>query len=156
MADGFTDDDSQETGGSLRTKLEAALAESKTLKDELGAMKAEKLIRDKGFSLVEADDLKGVDADKLEAKAAEVQAQKAEAQRVLIRDVLGRRHGVEGDELERLVDEYVGEGPAADTDVDRFRASTSVAGKPAPKVNVDKLDPFEKIKYAVDNPRKRS
>src|SRR5215207_867383 len=154
MADGFTDDDGQETGGSLRTKLEAALSELKSMRDENGAMKAEKIIRDKGYKLLTPEDLKGVDPKELESEAEKRFAAKKEAQRLLAKDLLGRRHGVEGDELDRLVDEYMGEsdGPA---DIDRFRESVSVGGSPAPRVNPDKLDPFEKIQHALETSGKR-
>jgi len=120
-------------GGALRQKLEEAIAENRSLRRENSTLKAGTLLQDKGFDLVKPEDLADVAEKDLEVKAEELQKQRSEEQRDLVRSLLSRQ-GFEGDELEAAVDGMI--SPAADDQTaqtfERMSAAASAPGLPDP------------------------
>lgn len=107
MADVQDDTTGTETGGSLRTKLESALATNASLTETLVSYKAKDVIQAKRLKHVTPEDFKGVKLDEIEAKADELEVAKAaDAERVL-RSVLASK-GLEGDELEAEIAQLLG------------------------------------------------
>src|SRR5690606_40552836 len=96
-------------GGTLRRKLEEALAENRGVSEAGVTAKAEKVISEHGKRLVKTEDVKGVAPDEVEAKVKEIAERRLQERRDVIRDVLRARDGLEGDELEAAVDEFLGD-----------------------------------------------
>ena len=87
-----TDGDSQETeesGSSLRNKLEEALAANKSLSSQVSAMTAEKVIGDNGYDLVSVEDLAGVDPDGIAEKAESLQQERLDLTTKVLQGRLG-------------------------------------------------------------------
>ena len=87
-----TDDDSrepEESGSTLRTKLEEALAANKELSTRVSAMTADKVISDNGYDLVSADDLAGVSPDDIAEKAEALQQERLELTAKVLQGRLG-------------------------------------------------------------------
>lgn len=95
-----------EGGRGLRQRLEAALAENRTLSDENVGLKSLKVIEEHGLSLVKPEDLAGVAAGELEEKARQIQEDRVEQQRQLARSVFEQK-GLSGDELDAAVDDFL-------------------------------------------------
>jgi hypothetical protein len=98
-------------GGTLRKKLEEAISENQSLSQEVVTLKAGTVIEEHGLSLVEPDDLKGVAPDQLETKAKELHKQRYEARVDTVKSVLAER-GLEGDELDAAVKDFIGAVPS--------------------------------------------
>lgn len=94
-------------GGTLRRKLEEAIAQNRDLEREAATFRAEKAIEAHGSDLVKPEDLMGVSKDGLEAKVQELHEQRLDTQKETVRTVLAKR-GLEGDELEAAVEEFLG------------------------------------------------
>jgi len=139
MPDEFDDDESEnESGSSLRKKLERALKENRTLKGDVASLRAEKLISEKGLSLIKPEDLQGVDPEELEEKALALHKEREDSQLDGIRTVF-RRKGLDGDDLERAVNEFVGVGEERDEALGRVRSTSSLTGTPVKLVNPENL-----------------
>lgn len=114
--------DDEESGSSLRRKLESTLAQNKELTERVATFEAARVISDNGFDLVNPDELKGVALDELEARAKAMQEERVEvAQRFL-----SERLGVAEDQVSALL-----AGDTASKDAfDRVRKANSVSGEP--------------------------
>ena len=93
-------------GSTLRKKLEQALEENKNLAQENATFKATDVIGKHGFSLVKPEDLSGVAADQIEAKAKELQEQREGERTEMVRSVLQGK-GLEGPELDKAVEDFL-------------------------------------------------
>lgn len=143
-------DENDEQGGEdakgLRKQLEAVLAQNRTLT-------IEKVLREHELPLVKAEDLAGVkDLDKIEERAKAIQTERVQLQETLVRDIF-RRKGIEGDDLEAMVKEFVGtQPPTADEDaeaLERARALRSSTSGPAPLVNPENVHGRDAIAMGV-------
>lgn len=94
-------------GGSLRKKLEEALAENKRLAQRVAASEAARVIAEHGYSLVKPEDLAGVPLDQIEEKAKELQESAEAEKREVVKSVLAELSGLEGSALDEAVDEFV-------------------------------------------------
>ncbi len=114
--------DDEESGSSLRRKLESTLAQNKELTEQVATFKATQVISDNGFDLVNPTDLTGVPLDELEARAKALQEERVEvAQRFL-----SERLGVAEDQVTALL-----AGDTASKEAfDRVRKTNSVSGEP--------------------------
>ena len=82
---------SEESGSTLRTRLEEALKANKELGDANKALSAEVVITRSGLTLVKPADLAGVETDQLAAKAAEIEATRtAEREQMFIAEAARR------------------------------------------------------------------
>lgn len=145
----------KEGGKGLRQKLEAALQEGRRLQGVATSAEATRVIGEKGYDLVSADDLKGVALDEIEVKAAELQEQKSAARADVVKSILAGK-GLAGDELDQAVEEFLG-SPAPDEQggfgnvIEAARAD----GKPAPAVDPTKLHGTAAIEYGLAQQAKR-
>jgi hypothetical protein len=127
--DEYESEDTHESGGSLRAKLEQSLKSGAELAAEVAKYRAKDLISDKGLHYVTPEDLAGVGLNELEAKALELEGKKKEQQEAAIRSAF-KNKGLDGDELDRAVQELLGP-PSNDTAaVDRIRQVGKIQGLP--------------------------
>ncbi len=148
MPDDFTDDELANASGSvLRQKLEQALKENRTLKGDVASLRAERLISEKGLSLIKPEDLQGVDPDELEVKALALHKEREDQQLDGIRTVF-RRKGLDGDDLEKAVADFVGPEAEHDEALGRIRSTSSLAGAPVKLVNPENLHGEDLLKFA--------
>jgi hypothetical protein len=138
----------REGGTGLRKFAEAAQADWRKTQVELTNLKAERLIQEHGYHLVTAEDLAGVPLSDLESRAEAVEAEKLESQRALARDMLARK-GIEGDELDRAVDELLAPTPDNDKARQRAAAASRAGGVPTPLVDVTQLHGVEAIRHGL-------
>jgi len=142
------DIDPNATGGQLRTQLENTLSENRTMRDELLGLKAEKIIATKGYSgTLKPEDLKGVALDQLEAKADELHTARLSDLTNLATERFTAQ-GYQGQELERMVTEFVQGKPTTHPDAaatNRARATGAAVGTPPPIVNPDGLSARQKM-----------
>lgn len=133
MPEGQDQDDLNESGSALRSKLESALAEKASMAAQLAELKAKDVIREQGLALVKVDDLKGLKADEIEAKAAALQEERAALQRELVKDAL-QKQGLEGDVLEERLTAFLagdsGTGAQAPAAVEGISQLSRVGGNP--------------------------
>lgn len=109
-------------GGTLRRKLEEALAENKTLSGTLATFVAQKAVEEHGAGLIKPEDLAGVPADQVETKAKELVAQRQAQRTEVIRSVMAER-GLEGSELDSAVEEFLAGNPAPAPSAEEDRES---------------------------------
>lgn len=102
MADDL-DESESETGGSLRSKLEASVKANKQLADKLRTFEAKELIAAKGYKYVTAEDAAGVELDELPTKLAEIEKQKLATRESVLRDVLKGQGHEDGERLDEAV-----------------------------------------------------
>lgn len=95
------DEDGEEdlTPKGLRKKLEDTLGQLREVTGQLQLERAAGIIKDKGFTLVKPEDLKGVSLEELEKKAEAVQAERNASKLEVIKDVL-RGRGVAEESLD--------------------------------------------------------
>lgn len=127
--DGDEGDNEQEDGKTLRRKLEAALVENRKLK-------AEQVLATGTYGLVKPDDLAKVEPDKVEEVAKKLQEEREGIQKSLIRETFAKR-GLEGEELDAAVAEFLSE-PASDEDKVDTIAQVTRQGGSRPPVGVNK------------------
>jgi hypothetical protein len=144
------DEESNESGGQLRKKLEDALKKSSELSQQLAVFQAEKLVVEKGFTTVKAEELKGVELDKLESTAAALHADRLKLQDDLLRDAFVRQ-GYEGDALEHQLAFATGReaGGAAAAALSNARNLGRLDSTPVPAVDVRALSPLAKIEAGL-------
>lgn len=112
----------QESGGSLREKLEQALAANATITSELVSYKAKDLISANGYKHVTVEDLQGVSLGEIEAKAGEIETQKAAQAEAVLKTVLGSKLGDDVD-LDAVIANLLGNADKVeDAALDRIRA----------------------------------
>ena len=83
----YGDEDIEESGSSLRRKLEETLTRERQLTTELSGLKAKELITERGYGLVKVEDLVDVNLDEMSTKAEELQQERAGQQADLARDL---------------------------------------------------------------------
>ena len=132
MAEDFDSEDEKESGSALRKKYEAALKENAELKSVALAAKAEALIREKGYKHLTVEDFQGVEFSELDAKAAELESKKAEADAAAVRRVLEAR-GLAGSELDKAVTGLLG-GQEDTAALDRIRDASRLSGTPPTQI----------------------
>lgn len=128
MSDDFESEETKESGSSLRAKLEAALAENKTLAEKALQAEAKVLIREKGYKHLTVEDLAGVSLNDLEATAAQKEAQKAEADAAAVRRALAAK-GVPEGELDKVLSELLGQDTSSES-LARIREASRIGGAP--------------------------
>ena len=102
MSDEHGSEEQNESGGLLRQKLEASLARNKELETLARTFQAKDLIREKGFTHLTPEDLMGFDDTELEAKATELETQKAAAEADVLRRALEAK-GLTADQLDQAL-----------------------------------------------------
>ena len=127
----------EESGGSLRRKLESEIAAKKELMNELAALKAKAVISEKGFDLVNPEDLKGVAPAEVEARAEALQQERLEVAQRYLGNVLGIQD-VDGDVAEALKGLIGKDGKPSAEGLSRARELNSISGDP-----VSRRDPHE-------------
>lgn len=144
------DEEDESSAKGLRAQLEQALSTNRQLADENSTMKTEKVLTAKGFSLVKPEDLKGVAAADVEAKAKTIQEEREKLQSDLLRAALQSR-GIEGDDLEDMLSEMVTTSPEDETveATKRVRSLSGVESRPAPRVDMTKLHGEQAIEAAL-------
>lgn len=140
-----------ESGGSLRQKLEEALAAKAALESNVVALTAEKVIGASGFKYVTPSDLAGVPLTDLEVKAQEIEQQKAAQADALLRTAVKAR-GVPDDQIDQVIAGLVGTNtPAvqAVTTFDRLNAIGQIQGG-APGTIPDQVKPgYDRIAAGI-------
>lgn len=122
----------KESGGSLREKLEAALARESDLKAKVLSYQAREVIAEKGYKHVTPEDLKGVDLDGIEAKAEELEQAKAAQEAEVLKRVLGSKLG-DGADVDAVIQGLLGGGDDQSAALDRIRSVGKVQGSPVAK-----------------------
>lgn len=126
-------------GGTLRKKLEETLQRNKTLEELASTSAAKAAIGEHGYSLVKEEDLKGVSADQVEAKAKELQEQREASRLETVRSVLAER-GLDGEDLEAAVEDFLGSKQSSSEGED-FTGIESIGGsRPTRTPTVPKMD----------------
>jgi hypothetical protein len=87
-----------ENAGDLRSQLEAVLAENSNLKTNLRQAQIRELIGQQDFSHVREADLEGVPDDQLKVKAEQVQSQRVDDQRQLL-----KKAGLSDDQVSKVL-----------------------------------------------------
>lgn len=133
----------QESGSQLRDKLEAALAENRAIRSTL----VETTV--KGFRYVKPDDLKDVAVDQIEAKAAELEAERKSAEDAAI----AARLGVSVEDLDAALAKLSGTGdqPKAEQPATRspFALTGALGGQPTGSTPDPNLRGVDKIEAAI-------
>ena len=148
------DEDVGESGSSLRRKLEETLTRERQLTTELSGLKAKELITENGYGLVKVEDLIGVALGEMDTKAEELQQERAGQQVDLARDMLAKR-GLQGDELDRAVEDFLAPGSAPGDAAARTRAKerSAVGGSAAPLRDASSLMGLDAIEHALRTKR---
>lgn len=138
-------------GRGLRQKLEAVLAENRSAMSELTTLKAEKVIRDSGFSTVRVEDLAGVPLDQLDEKAAALHEERQAAKRQVAEELLAAQ-GLSETEVKERVEQLLGgaSGPDSQDDALGRLKQISQIGAPAPAVSADRLHGVDAMAAAFD------
>lgn len=102
----FDDESGNESGGQLRSKLEASLAAQRDMAKELRGFKATALIAEKGFRYVTAEDLADVDLAELGKSAAAIEDRKGKERETVLRQVFTDQ-GVAEDQLDNAVAQFL-------------------------------------------------
>ena len=131
----YSEDDGQvvdESGSSLRQKLEDTLKENKELTSRLSGYEAGAVISDNGYDLVKPEDLENVKPSEMADRAKELHEERQTQQVQLARQMLSRK-GFEGEELDREVEAFldVPAGPDVAAHA-RVKEASQVGGSTAP------------------------
>lgn len=150
MAYDDEEEDVDESGSSLRRKLEETLDKNRDLTTKLTGLTAKSLIEEHGHNLVKPEDLEGVDLSEMSDTAERLQQERSSQQADLARDMLARQ-GLAGDELDKAVTDFLspeatGRGTAAHG---RAREVAAIGGTAAPLVNPDALHGLDAIEFAL-------
>lgn len=148
----YDEDDGQqveESGSSLRQKLEDTLKEKNELARELSGLKADAIIKELGLSLVKPDDLKGVKLSEMTETAQTLHSERQAQQVELAREMLSRK-GFEGEELDREVEAFldVPAGPDVAAHA-RVKEASQVGGTTAPVKDPRSLFGLDSIEAAL-------
>ena len=81
--------ETEESGSSLRNRLEETLAANKALNAQVSALTAEKVISTNGYDLVSADDLKDVEPDEIADRAEALQQERLDLTTKVLQGRLG-------------------------------------------------------------------
>lgn len=138
----------REGGKGLRRILEDAIAETREVRKENVRLRSRDVIQEQGLSLVKPEDLEGVSSDELVERAQAVQEERLSAQKDLARDVFARK-GLEGEELDKAVEEFIAAPEGADDAYQRVRSVASAGGTVVPVVDSTKLHGIDAIKAGL-------
>ena len=130
----YADDDGQEqeSGSSLRQKLEDTLKENKELTSRLSSYEAGAVISDNGYDLVKPEDLENVKPSEMADRAKELHEERQVQQVELARQMLSRK-GYEGEELDREVEAFLDVPAGRDVAAHaRVKEASQVGGTTAP------------------------
>jgi len=150
MADEF--DIESASGSALRDKLEETLKTNKSLSSQNSELLADRVIREKGFSHISAEDLVGLEPGEIEDKAQQLEDDAAKAEADTLRKVLSRQ-GLEGDKLDEAVASMLKSDGKSEQGVERSKDDDSFsrvrelnrsAGGPV-RTNTDGLSPRQKM-----------
>ena len=146
----------REGGKGLRKLLEEALKETGQLRGVAATAEAQRVIGEKGYSLISAEDLSGVALGDIEAKAAELQEQRHSERVSVVKGVLASK-GLEGEELDQAVEDFLGSAPAAQEESPwgSVHEASAGDGKPAPAVDPGKLHGTAAIEYALEQAERK-
>lgn len=153
-----TDVDDGTEGGALRKKLEDALARDASSREELRSYRIKDKLTELNLNLVKPEDLAGTELEKIEDRAKEIQAERAELQKVLLRDALVKQ-GITGDQLEEQVAAFSArasqESPEAEA-IARAQSLGSLGSETVPTQDDSKLHGIDAIKGGLEkDARKR-
>lgn len=152
----------EESGSTLRAKLEEALAREREMASELARYKAAELITQKGLKYVTPEDLAGVPLGELEDRASKLQEERQKVFELAIRRSF-EAAGIAGDELEAQVKAFM-EGQiqapaqsAPDEFTDAMRRASQVAqmGGAPPARNPETMTSLEKIEAGLRQAQRR-
>lgn len=138
----------EESGSTLRQKLESTLKENQELTSELSGLKAKELISEQGYGLVKPEDLTGVSLSEMAEKAEVLQGERQAMQADLAKDMLAKR-GLEGDELERAVNDFLTPESQDTAAHSRAREVAAVGGNSTPANNTQNLMGLDAIDAAL-------
>ncbi len=138
----------EESGSTLRQKLESTLKENQELTSELSGLKAKELISEQGYGLVKPEDLTGVSLSEMAEKAEALQGERQAMQADLAKDMLAKR-GLEGDELERAVNDFLAPEAQDTAAHSRAREVAAVGGVSTPANNTQNLMGLDAIDAAL-------
>jgi hypothetical protein len=138
----------EESGSTLRQKLESTLKENQELTSELSGLKAKELISEQGYGLVKPDDLMGVSLSEMAERAEALQGERQAMQADLAKDMLAKR-GLEGDELERAVNDFLAPEAQDTAAHSRAREVAAVGGVSTPANNTQNLMGLDAIDAAL-------
>ncbi len=138
----------EESGSTLRQKLESTLKENQELTSELSGLKAKELISEQGYGLVKPEDLTGVSLSEMAEKAEALQGERQAMQADLAKDMLAKR-GLEGDELERAVSDFLAPEAQDTAAHSRAREVAAVGGVSTPANNTQNLMGLDAIDAAL-------
>lgn len=148
--------DPNATGGELRTKLTDTMRENRTLAEENHAYKAKELIATEGLTFITPDDLKGVAAADLKAKAIEMNTAKVGQLKSIAEDRF-KAQGYQGAELDRMVTEFVEGKPAAHEDQAAYGRARSVGTGGSPVTgtpNAEGMSAQQKMRAGLEQQSK--
>lgn len=149
-------DEGNEDAKGLRTKLEETIGQNKVLTQQVSALTAEKLISEKGFDLVPAEELAAGGLEDMEQRASQLQAEKEAQRRDMVRSVFAQR-GLEGQDLEVEIDKFLSgssdtSGGVSATDqaaMESIRKTGSVAGEPVThRLSTEGMTPRQMLESA--------
>lgn len=129
-------------GGTLRKKLEETLEYARSLEKDLVTTKAERALSEHGRGLVTIEDLKGVAPHEVEDRVKALAEQKLEERKGVIRDILREREGVDGEELDALVEDFLGgrDEPAGEPEPDLTEVSKLPGDRPGLQPKMPGMD----------------
>ena len=148
----YSEDDGQvvdESGSSLRQKLEDTLKENKELTTKLSGYEAGAVISDNGYDLVKPEDLENVKPSEMADRAKELHQERQTQQVELARQMLSRK-GFEGEELDREVEAFLDVPAGRDVAAHaRVKETSSVGGSTAPVKDPRSLFGLDSIEAAL-------
>ena len=147
----YADDDGQEqeSGSSLRQKLEDTLKENKELTSRLSSYEAGAVISDNGYDLVKPEDLENVKPSEMADRAKELHEERQVQQVELARQMLSRK-GYEGEELDREVEAFLDVPAGRDVAAHaRVKEASQVGGTTAPVKDSRSLFGLDSIEAAL-------
>ena len=148
------DFDEEESGSSLRRKLETAINENQVLTTELAGLKAKELIQEHGYGLVKPEDLLDVNLSEMADRADQLQQERSGQQGELARDMLAKR-GLSGSELDKAVEDFLApaSNPGAGGAHQRTREVAAIGGTSTPLRDTGSLLGLDAIEAALRDKR---
>lgn len=154
------DEFDEQDGSKLRKQFEAALKRERDLKTELGQYRTKDVLSQGGFTLVKPEDLEGVDEDRLEDRAKELQTQRFDQRQSMAKEIFASQ-GYEGDDLDTAVEQFLGgHAPAPTKDpvaeqFERVRSLGSVDSQPLGRQQPSDLEGIAAIEHGLAKAAKR-
>jgi hypothetical protein len=134
----------QESGGSLREKLESTIAANKALEAELAKNVAEK------FRHVKPEDLTGVSYHEMAAKASQLEQAREEQRKQILLEALNER-GIQGDDLDAALAKVTGTNAGDQAQATSRLASVgTLQGTPPGPPQTEGLWGRDRIRAAVE------